>query len=165
MKKKDELEQVRHGLELDEDIPLASKSYPIQRVGWFFLYAFILLALLGFFGKGIVSQKHTTVDGMEIRYEKFGRNQMPMNLELIIPNITDSITISIPQEYFTYVQLRSVNPEPSSQEINKQSYNFTFKGTGELKAFVEIEPKIHGKIDFTVTAGKTSIPVTQIFYP
>ena len=165
MKKKDELEQVRHGMELDEDIQLASKSYHIQRIGWFILYAFILLALLGFFGKGIVSQKQTTVDGIEIRYEKFGRNQMPMNLELIIPNITDSITISIPQEYFTYVQLRSVNPEPTSQEINKQSYNFTFKGTGELKAFVEIEPKLYGRINFVVKAGETSIPITQYFYP
>ena len=165
MQNKDELEQVRHGLELDEDIQLASKSYPIQRIGWFLLYAFILLALSGFFGKGILSDKQITVDDKEIRYEKFGRNQMPMNLELIIPNITDSITISIPQEYFNYVQLRSVNPEPSTQEINNQSYHFTFKGTGELRAFVEIEPKLYGKINFVVKAGETSIPIIQYFYP
>lgn len=162
---KDELEQVRHELELDEDIQLASKSYPVQRIGWFILYAFILLALLGFFGKGILSEKHVTVDDKEIRYEKFGRNQMPMNLELTIPNIRDSITISIPQEYFNYVQLRSVNPEPSSQEIKNSSYNFTFKGNGDLRAFVEIEPKLTGKIKFTITAGQTSIPITQYFYP
>lgn len=165
MQNKDELEQVRHGLELDEDIQLASKSYPIQRIGWFLLYAFILLALSGFFGKGILSEKQVTVDDKEIRYEKFGRNQMPMNLELIIPNVTDSITISIPQEYFNYVQLRSVNPEPSTQEINNRSYNFTFKGTGELRAFVEIEPKLYGRINFVVKAGATSIPITQYFYP
>jgi hypothetical protein len=165
MKKKDELEQVRHEIELDEDIPLASKSYPIQRIGWFILYAFILLALLGLFGKGILSEKHITVEGKEVRYEKFGRNQMPMNLELFIPNIKDSITISIPQEYFKYVQLRSVNPEPTTQQIKEQSYNFTFKGTGELRAYVEIEPKLFGKIHFTITAGQTQIPLTQYFYP
>lgn len=165
MKKKDELEQVHHELELDEDIPLASKSYLIQRIGWFILYVFLLLALLGFFGKGIVSAQKSIVDDKEIRYEKFGRNQMPMNLELIIPKIQDSIIISIPQEYFNYVQLRSVNPQPSKQEINDLSYNFTFKGNGELRAFVEIEPKIYGRINFTVKAGETSIPVTQYFYP
>jgi hypothetical protein len=165
MKKKDELEQVRHDLELDEDIQLASKSYPIQRVGWFILYVFLLLALLGFFGKGIVSEKKSVVDDKEIRYEKFGRNQMPMNLELMIPQIRDSIIISIPQEYFKYVQLRSVNPQPSKQEINDRSYNFTFIGNGELRAFVEIEPKIYGRINFTVKAGETSLPVTQYFYP
>jgi hypothetical protein len=165
MKMKNELEQVRHGLELDEDIQLASKSYPIQRVGWFILYAFLLFALLGYFGKGIVSEKKSVVDDKEIRYEKFGRNQMPMNLELIIPQIQDSIIISIPQEYFNYVQLRSVNPQPSKQEINDRSYNFTFQGKGELRAYVEVEPKIYGSINFTVTAGGTSIPVTQYFYP
>jgi hypothetical protein len=162
---KEMLENVHHELELDEDIPLAVKSYPVQRVGWFILYAFLILSLLGFFGKGIASFKQATVDKTEIRYEKFGRNQMPMNLELTIQEVKDSITISIPQKYFQYVQLRSVNPEPASQEINSHSYNFTFKGNGQLKAYVEIEPKIHGRIKFSLTAGETSIPVTQYFYP
>lgn len=165
MAKDETLENIKHDLPLDEDIPLAKKSFPIQVIGWTILYLLLFAALLGFFGKGILSVQKEQLNDIELRYEKYGRNQMPMNLELDFKNIRDSILLQVPQEYFRHVQLRSVTPEPSEQRITKEFYSFLFKGNGSLKVFVEVEPRQSGSVSSAISSGHTTIPINQFFYP
>jgi hypothetical protein len=165
MSKDEVLENIQHDLPIDEDIPLAKKSFPIQIAGWSLLYIFLIAALLGFFGKGYFSIQENQVNGINLVYEKYGRNQMPMNLELDIQQVKDSVLVSVPQEYFKHVQLRSVTPEPAEQRIDKEYYTFVFKGNGSLKVFVEVEPRINGSVSAGILAGNTTIPINQYFYP
>ncbi len=165
MSKDEVLENIQHDLPIDEDIPLAKKSFPIQVAGWLLLYIFLIAALLGFFGKGYFSVQKEQVNGVNLVYEKYGRNQMPMNLELDIQQVNDSIVVRVPQDYFKHVQLRSVTPEPVEQRIENNFYTFLFRGNGALKVFVEIEPRMSGSVSAGIIAGNTTIPVNQFFYP
>ncbi|MBD0294127.1 MAG: hypothetical protein ICV84_02845, partial [Flavisolibacter sp.] len=50
------VEEVKTDLEIDEDLDLHEKGWKLQRFGWFFIFALVILAALGVFGDGIASK-------------------------------------------------------------------------------------------------------------
>src|SRR5688500_16756978 len=92
------IEQVHHTIEMDESMGLHKTGWAIQRVGWIVLFVIVVLAALGLFGSGILSQRTKEVSGNMIEYERYGRyeNATYMHFKALAEN--GKAILIIPQQ-------------------------------------------------------------------
>src|SRR5688500_2844401 len=92
------IEQVHHTIEMDESMGLHKTGWAVQRVGWIVLFVIVVLAALGLFGSGVLSQRTKEVSGNMIEYERYGRyeNTTYMHFKALAEN--GKAILIIPQQ-------------------------------------------------------------------
>lgn len=158
-------ERIRHSLDLDEDIRLAEKSYPIQRAGWAILALFIIAASLGTCGTGLLSKTSQQQENASLEYERFGRYKNPFELNFELHQINQHAVIAIPQSYLKDMEITSILPEPSQQAIEDGRNLYLFNGTGSMRISFFLEPQKAGKHTTTLMAGHNRFTISQLIYP
>ncbi len=163
--KKQTIENVRHNLQLDENLHQHKKGWIIQKIGWAVLYAGLILAALGLFGTGVMSYKTQARNGNSIKYERFLRYESEAELTVEVTGAKDTITLQIPQHYMQYVHVQSINPLPlENKTIDGQTiYYFNSRGTAIIHC--GLMAKKAGSVTSTIVVNKTPFTITHQIYP
>ncbi|OQP62250.1 hypothetical protein [Niastella populi] len=162
---KQTIENVRHNLQLDENLHQHKKGWIIQKTGWAVLYAGLILAALGLFGTGVMSYRTQARNGNSIKYERFLRYESEAEMTFDIAEVEDTITLQIPQYYMEYIHLQSITPLPlGNQTIDGQTTYF-FKGRGTASIHCGLMAKKAGSVTSTIVVNKTPFTITHQIYP
>ncbi|MCK9519893.1 MAG: hypothetical protein M0R74_12850 [Dehalococcoidia bacterium] len=95
------VEEMYPGLEIDEDFDFQRRSWVVQRVLWTAGAVVLLAALLGFFGRGVLSstESSTTEDDVVVSYQRFARLQTPTQIEVTVRVGGDKVEVWIARNY------------------------------------------------------------------
>lgn len=159
------IEQVHHTIEMDESMGLHKTGWAIQRVGWIVLLLTVVLAALGLFGSGLLSQKKEESSGNVVEYERYGRfeNSTYMHLKALAEN--GKAILIIPQQYLRHFELEAIVPEPDQQHAVEGHQVFTFLAEAPVHIMVRGIPKKTGPLETTVRINNIPFNLSQYIFP
>lgn len=162
---KEEIERIKTSLEIDEDIDLHIKSWTVQRIGWAFMLAVIVLALLGLFGNGVLSERNIVADSTTLIYERFARyeNNTPIEVEAL--NAAGSLTVKFSPAFGEWFKVEQINPEPVEQRVDDGSTVYTFKSGGKAHATFYVSPRKQGQLEYSVRVNAHDFHPATFIYP
>ncbi|MBD0289576.1 MAG: hypothetical protein ICV79_29775 [Flavisolibacter sp.] len=160
------VEEVKTDLEIDEDLDLHEKGWKLQRFGWFFIFALVILAALGVFGDGIASKTTLTANGAKIKYDKYYRHEARMELK-VDAHTTDSsqMVISFPNEYLKKFRVESILPEPKENKLNGDQVSYYFLGSAGMSIVFYLVPQEIGTIHGSMNVNNSQFPLHHFIYP
>lgn len=164
-KKVQDIELIKHDLELDEDIPLHRTGWIIQRIGWGVLYTGLILAMLGLFGTGLLSQRKQEINGNELSYERFLRFEAEAQLTFKISDARDSIILIVPQRYTEHIDITAINPLPAKSVITNGQVVYSFPASGHGEIHCTLMAKKPGRITETIIANNSAFTLSHLIYP
>jgi hypothetical protein len=162
---KQSVENVRHDLQLDENLEQQKKGWIIQKVGWAVLYLGLILAILGLFGSGPLSYKTQSKNGNSIKYERFMRYEGEAEMTFGITDVKDTITLQIPQQYMEYIDVRAISPLPLGNQIVDGETIYYFRGRGTASIHCNLMAKKPGSITSTIIVNQTPFTIAHQIYP
>jgi hypothetical protein len=125
---------VNQDLESDISPRFNRWEWRLQRVGWVLGAVFLLAAIAGLFGGGLLSQATTrnAGDGYEValEYPRFGRAEstLTVNLEVMAPARADSeVTAVLSGGIVERAVITDISPEPASEAIAGGSIVLTWQ--------------------------------------
>jgi hypothetical protein len=153
------------GLVLDEDLPLHKAGWKVQKVGWIVALLFLVLAALGLFGTGPVSDRvlHNGADSVE--FERFLRYESEAEIIFTVNNVKDTLTISIPENYFSYVNVDAITPLPARNSVDNNVVTYYFPVKGHAKIYCSIMAKKSGKVSENFTVNNRAFNISHLIYP
>jgi hypothetical protein len=165
MRKKDEvIEKVDHDLQLDEELKLHRRGWVIQRVGWVIMFLIIIMAALGAFGEGILSEKKVKQGNINIEYQKFFRYETEMKILLESPQHISSL--SFPQEYLKEFRMLRIEPEPDNNSTINSEVVYNFLPSNNRIVTVYLIPKNYGSIKgYIKVNGGATTELNHFIYP
>jgi hypothetical protein len=107
-------------IQVNEDLSFLRKEWRVQRIGWLAMLVFVLLALVGAFGRGPLAN---VTDGdpatLAIAYERMIRHSADTQLEIIAGRAlrADTLRVYITSGYLKAFELRSIVPEPVASGV------------------------------------------------
>jgi hypothetical protein len=159
------VERVDHTIEMDESLNLHIRGWTIQRIGWAVFMMFVILALLGFFGNGVLSHRKTQTAGSTVEYERYGRYENTTHLHFIAANDGGQAVVYIPQQYLEDFQLEHITPEPDRQMMVEGHYAYTFLADAPVHILMRGMPKKSGAIEAVVRINNTPFRLSQYIFP
>ncbi|ALI98598.1 hypothetical protein [Rufibacter tibetensis] len=156
---------------MDKDISLAEDFYEFQKKEWFAFRVFWVLmagvltaAAFGLFGKGLLSDKTVTSNGVRFEYNKFMRVEKGTELLVGVGQGGKIADISINNDYIRKVKIDQVIPQPTSVEVreNKVIYRFSSVQNGFVTFY--LIPYKMGSQPLEVTVGKAQLRANQFVY-
>lgn len=160
-------------LQIDEDIEFQRRSWIVQRIGWTISTLVIVLAALGLFGDGILSDAKAGQEegALWLEYPRFERFEAEFQMKVHANEgaVADSeIRIQLDQNYLDGVEVNSVSPEPDSELIDANGITYVFKtnGSSPFTAHFYIIPRKAGPLSgiFRLQNGD-SVDFSQFIYP
>ena len=146
------------------------REWRIQRVGWAFIAAFLLLALAGLFGGGPLS--HARSGGDEdgsIEYERFTRSGAPTTLT-ITPAAAAGRgvkSVAMSASYLQAFRIEQVLPQPSGMRRDAERFVYEFASSSPNAPIVFLlHPDALGRHTATVVidAGQP-LTLSKFTYP
>lgn len=161
-----EIEKINSQLPIDESIGLQDKARVIQQIGIIIIFIIILLAALGFFGQGLLSDKKAEADGNTLAYERFGRFGGESTLVFDLAAANDSITrIAIPAAYLEHFKIETIVPEPNENSIANSEFIYTFNGSDAKLITFFLSPVKTGSIKARIKGNQTNFNLSHFIYP
>ena len=160
-------------LQINEDMEFQRRSWIVQRVGWLVFALVILLAALGLFGDGILSDAKAGQEegALWLEYPRFERfeDEFQMRVHANEGAVADSeIRIHLDQNYLNGVEVKSVSPEPDSELLDANGITYVFKinGSSPFTAHFYVIPRKAGPLSgiFRLQNGD-SVDFSQFIYP
>jgi len=158
------MEKAKHSLELDEDIKMHLVGWKIQRIGWGLMALFFILAIVGFFGSGFISNRTIRNNNITVEYEHFERYEANTKIVIRFPSETLS-TISIPHTYLDKIKLQQVLPEPQEVKMENSSYTMFFNGLKEGRITLYLLPQTTGSVQTTIHINQQPFSINHFIYP
>jgi hypothetical protein len=149
-------------LEIAEDLNFQKRQWGVQRVGWIVFGLILLAALLGLFGRGLLSQRRLLQEGVTLEYEYFLRNASTTTLRVETSAPTTMVVFD--KDYLEGFQVESVTPEPVSTTLTEVGYGYQFGGTGSPIEF-HLKPQRVGLVVGQLLIGEGNSVVRQFIYP
>lgn len=140
-------------LEVSQDLEFQQREWKFERAGWVAMAVLILLALLGLFGSGPLSQgtEQAPGGGLEVGYERFARQMSPLELQIRLPVVAaeeGQITVFIDRQYLKSFQIEDISPSPE---------RVVEAGDWMIYSFHVTEPGQPGEISFHLTAQRSGV--------
>jgi hypothetical protein len=162
----------RQELDIDEDIVFEQKTWTVQRIGWVIMILIVLLALLGFTGRGGLFgiNKRIVQDNsqeLQLEYEPFVRRGAGAEIRVELKAADTAQTrLNFSQSLLEKVRIEQVVPQPSQAQIDENGITYTFSG-GERPAqyIFYLSPQKAGKLHTSLRAGRREISFSQFIYP
>ncbi len=132
------------GLQVGEDLEFQEKEWKAQRLVWALFALLLLLAAAGLFGDGFLAHARAGEEGenLWVNYQRFARIFSPQKMQVSVRpqafSAQDAVEIRVDREFIEGVRIESIEPEPSSVELQADSYVYTFE-VGELQQAHEID--------------------------
>lgn len=169
----------------NEHDEMRSRRYPIQEhmrwqqiewriehVGYFILFAVVILGACGLFSKGVLSNgKSRSADGsLLVEYERFGRLDSDMAMVIRVkPQQSGHFTLAISGEAMDNFQIQSLQPQPQQAVSAKNSLELSWSAPryrDGATVWIGLQAQNPGRYPVTVTLdNKTSVQFTQWIYP
>lgn len=160
-------------LQIDEDMEFQRRSWMVQRVGWAMFAFVILLAALGLFGDGILSNARAGQQeaGLLLEYPRFERFENEFQIKLHADEAAAAggeIRVRLDQNYLDLVEIDSISPEPDSEIKDAEGITYIFKASeaSPFTAHFYIIPRKPGPLSgtFRLQNGET-VRFSQFIYP
>ena len=159
-------EVVSPGLEIEERLPLQKTGWIVQRIGLSIMLVFVLLALLGLFGDGILSKQTTSVKNVTLEYERFYRHEGSMELKIdVAESNTPELDVAFPIEYLKNFEIRSILPEPKANRTEQGKVHYIFDARGEVNIVYYLTPRQTGSLTGALEVNDAIFSINQYIYP
>jgi hypothetical protein len=154
-----------------EDLRFQEHSWKAERFAWAVFSILIVMAGLGYFGRGPVSR--TVVGGpdhgIEVQYERYLRAETVTHLHISFLTSEDPARLWIDSAYFDHMQLSGINPEPEKVTLGEGGwiYEFPAAPAGQSASVTfYLEPEKTGHQELTLKrADRPELHGTQWVFP
>ncbi|HWV24131.1 MAG TPA: hypothetical protein VNZ58_08070 [Thermomicrobiales bacterium] len=160
-------------LELDQDLDVQRWSWRVERAGWVIIALVLILAMLGVFSTGPLSSATAgSVEGVEIDYQRFLRNNGEASLDILIApeQIVDGeIRLWVSGDYLEKTSQLVIEPQPKETVIDGDRQVFTFPAEASsepVRIAMSYEPETIGRLPVRIgIVDGPSVDFTQFCYP
>ncbi|HET9588704.1 MAG TPA: hypothetical protein VFO91_07930 [Anaerolineales bacterium] len=160
-------------LQINEDMEFQKRSWIIQRIGWAIFTLTILLAFLGLFGDGPLSNARAGQEGaFWLEYPRFGRFANEFRIEAHIDEgiaAADEIGIHLDASYLDGIQVSRITPTPDRElrDANGITYVFTTDGQRSPQTiYFDVIPQKVGVLSGTFQLqDRAGVRFSQFIYP
>jgi hypothetical protein len=146
-----------------------------EKVAFALLVLFIVGAMLGLFGDGVLSQASvSSADGeVRVEYQRFSRRHAPEPVEITFPTQpgADTIELTINAEYLRRVQIEEIFPQPI-ESTHQQTGKLRFRTDGQgqdMTVRLHLQAEHAGWFEARLTAGppgkQAQVRFNQLVYP
>ena len=146
-----------------------------EKVAFALLVLFIVGAMLGLFGDGVLSQASvSSADGeVRVEYQRFSRRHATQTLDITFPTQpgADTIELNFNGDYLRRVQIDGIFPQPL-ESTHQQTGRLRFRTDGQgqdMMVRVHLQPEHAGWFEVRLTAGppgkQARVRFTQLVYP
>jgi hypothetical protein len=158
-------------LQLKEDLEFQRREWRFQRVSWWGLSTFVVVAMLGVFGGGPLSTASaTSADGvLRVKYERFvrvgARTRLVIDSQRSAERATN-LELRIARPYYEAMRLE-VTPAAADLSIGPSTVTLRFAVSAQepLTVFLDADPAWSGSHATTISAGGgTSVDIRQFAY-
>ena len=164
----------RDGFEIGQHIAFQQREWAFQRAGWWLLSGFVLLAALGLFGNGPLSQAEgRDADRTRITFQRFLRVWAPARLtierRLDQSPAGDGLRLQISRPFFDAIRIERLTPEPRAIDVGPDEVGLQFDSPAEaataFSVVLDFEPQKGGRqtAEFRWADG-AAVRVTQFVY-
>lgn len=146
-----------------------------EKVAFALLVLFIVAAMLGAFGDGVLSETSvSSADGrLRVEYQRFARREAQQILDITFPTQpgANSVELDLSGDYLRRVQITEIFPQPmESAHQQTGKLRFATDGSGEtMTVRMHLEPEHAGVLDVRLSAatpGKAAeVQFKQLVYP
>jgi hypothetical protein len=127
--------------------------------------------LAGLFGHGLVSRvvEGSLQEGLQVEYERFGRQQSPTEIRLSArPEHDGPFSIWIDHSYLAQVELQHIVPGPETAVLTKGGVRFEWHAVTREPAKITfyLQPHTIGRLSGEVrTDDNAIVRIQQFIYP
>ena len=142
----DSVPKVNDELAVGSDLEFQRRWESLENVIWIFLAIFLLLSLLGFFGRGpMANVKVKAPDGsMEVQYERFERFSTPSVLTVrIAPTAihNGAVKLWVGEALVKPLGNQRVIPQPDRSQVGNGGVQYTFPASqGQASIEFQLQP-------------------------
>ena len=160
-------------LQINEDMEFQRRSWIVQRIGWAIFALVSLLAALGMFGDGVLSNAQAGQQEGELwlEYPRFERFEDEFQIKAHANEgaaAESDIRIHVDQNYLDGVEVNKISPEPDSELLDANGITYVFKtnGTSAFTAQFYMIPRKVGLLSgaFRLQNGEP-VDFSQFIYP
>lgn len=161
-------------LQINEDMEFQRRSWIVQRIGWVIFTLVILLALLGLFGEGPLSdaQAGSKEGALWLEYPRFERFQNEFRIKVHAKEGTPTegeIMIQLDRNYMENVEVNSISPTPDREIKDEDWITYVFRtngGSSPFTAYFYVTPRKAGPLSgtFQLRNGNPA-GFSQFIYP
>lgn len=123
------------------------KERKVQRYAAALMLLFLLAGLLGFFGGGVVSKTKISLNGFEVKYQQYLRENTPSRLVIYLSGDTDSTTVSFNKKYIEGVKIGQIMPQPVSSKTSDGRIFYTFNTARQGMLVFYLTPDKPGSVE------------------
>lgn len=162
------------GLEIDQDLALERRGWVIERVSWALMLLVVLAALLGLFGRGVLSHA-SAADArgtLRVEYERFARVRAPATMRVhVAPDAArgDTVVVWLDRAYVEHVEVVRVLPDPDRVTLDGDRVEYRFAAPQRpqpVTVTLDLEPEQFGrKRAWVGLRGGDSVRIAQLIYP
>lgn len=161
-------------LQINEDMEFQRRSWIVQRVGWLVFALVILLAALGLFGDGPLSDAQAGQEEgvLWLEYQRFERFQHEFRIKAHANEDTTThgeIMIQLDRHYLENIEVNNISPAPDSEIKDADWITYVFKtngGSSPFTAYFYVTPQKAGPLSgrFRLQNGDP-VGFSQFIYP
>jgi hypothetical protein len=159
-------------LEIDQDLGFERRQWTVQRIGWVAMALILLLAFIGLFGNGPLSQAEASSGPLTLQYDRLARERAPSELQVQVAAGSASegeIVLSLNDGYLHKVDVERVVPEPTAMEAasGRVIYHFAVADPEQFSEITfHIEPEEPGVAQGRLgLVGSDEVEFSQLIYP
>jgi hypothetical protein len=135
-------------LEINQDLNFERRSWVVERIAW------VIAALLGFLGPGLLSKATAASPdkSFSVDYFRVERYRAPVELRFHIDGgfaKNGDLQVWLDRDFVEALQIKHIDPKPQSVQISGERFVFTFKAAdapATIKLFFHVEPNKFGKV-------------------
>lgn len=151
-----------------DELDYHRREWLIERIGWAAMLAFIIAAVLGFFGNGPVSTKTVgDASSATLTYERFLRFASPELIEInVAAGRPGPIAVEVNESYLREFEITSIAPTPRSAALVGDRYRFEFDlAAVPTTIAIRLTPEKIGRKHGSVAVAGTQLDFAQFVYP
>jgi hypothetical protein len=154
-----------------EDMTFQERTWLAQRIGWAMMGLFIVLALLGVFYSGVLSEtRAATADGaVVVEYHRFAHRTARSHLTIrVAAPLSGDVLMRISPSFGQSYDIEVLHPHPVRNTAGTSGLEFVFarSGSGDLTVDIGARAKRFGILRIEIAVpGRGSVDIIQIIYP
>jgi len=168
----DSVPKINDELAVGSDVEFQRRWESLEHVIWIFLAIFLLLSLLGFFGRGPMAKVTAkAADGsMEVDYERFERFSTPSVLTVrLSPSAIHNgkVELWVSEAFVKPLGNQRVIPQPDKSQVGNGGVLYTFPASGgEASIEFQTQPSKVGKSDLKIRVpGYSELDLNIYVFP
>lgn len=168
----DSVPKVNDELAVGSDLEFQKRWESLERIVWILFVIFLLLSLLGFFGRGpMANVKAKSADGsMEVQYERFERFSTPSVMTVrIAPTAIHNgkVELWVADALVKPLGNQRVIPQPDKSQVGNGGVLYTFPASeGEASIEFQTEPSKLGKTELKLRVpGYSDLDLNIYVFP